>query len=111
MALRAPIGSSDFRQLRERGASSVDRSLLEVRSNRESGLGRCDVLILPRVPNRPGAAIELKALGEGEPPERAPDSALRQIRDHAAERRARGAAPPRELAIVLDGKRAHVRAA
>jgi hypothetical protein len=83
----------------------------EVRSNRESGLGRCDVLVLPRSPGRPGAALELKSLGENESPDRALEAALRQLRerDYAAELRARGAAPIRELAIVFDGKRAHVR--
>jgi hypothetical protein len=79
----------------------------DVRSNRESGLGRCDVMVVPRVPGRAGVVLELKSLAEGEAPERALEGALRQIRerDYAAELRARGAAPVREIAVVFDGKR------
>lgn len=32
----------------------------EVRSNRESGLGRADVLVRPKQPGRPGVVLELK---------------------------------------------------
>src|SRR5690606_24309331 len=32
----------------------------EVRSNRESGLGRCDVMVLPKAPGQPGVVLELK---------------------------------------------------
>ena len=38
----------------------------EVRSNRESGLGRADVLIRPKTPGRPGAVLELKVVGRGQ---------------------------------------------
>ncbi len=83
----------------------------EVRSNRESGHGRCDVLVLPKAAGRPGVALELKVVREGEGVEAALEAALRQLRerDYAAELRARGAAPVHELAAVFDGKRAWAR--
>jgi hypothetical protein len=85
----------------------------EVRSNRESGFGRCDVMVLPRAAGQPGVVIELKRVETevGETPDRALTAALAQIdeRDYAAELRARGAAPIHRVAAVFDGKRAYVR--
>ena len=87
----------------------------EVRSNRESGYGRCDVMVLPRAAGQPGVVLELKRAdtAAGETKERALASALRQIRkrDYAAELRERGAAPIHEMAAVFDGKQVYVRAA
>jgi hypothetical protein len=87
----------------------------EVRSNRESGFGRCDVLVLPKAAGKPGVALELKRVVSegGETKEKALAAALRQIRakDYAAELRARGAAPIHEVAAVFEGKRAYVRVA
>jgi hypothetical protein len=84
----------------------------EVRSNRESGYGRYDVMVLPRHAGRPGVVIELKTVDteEGETPTQALASALEQIRtrDYATELRERGASPVVELAAVFDGKRAWV---
>ena len=85
----------------------------DVRSNRESGFGRCDVLVLPRQPGAPGVALELKTVDEDETPAHALDAALAQIRDrdYASELRARGAAPIHEIAAAFDGKRVRVRVA
>jgi hypothetical protein len=87
----------------------------EVRSNRESGFGRCDVMVLPRTAKQPGVVLELKRVdeGAGETVEKALAAALAQIRarDYAAELRERGAAPIHEMAAVFDGKRAYVRMA
>ena len=82
----------------------------DVRSNRESGFGRCDVLVLPRQPGAPGVALELKTVDEDETPAHALDAALAQIRDrdYASELRARGAAPIHEIAAAFDGKRVRV---
>lgn len=84
-----------------------------VRSERESGYGRSDVLILPAQPGRPGAVLELKRVLEdrGESPQDALASALHQIesRDYAAELRAAGAEPVHALAIAFAGKRVWVR--
>jgi hypothetical protein len=85
----------------------------EVRSNRESGFGRCDVMVLPRAAGRPGVVMELKRVDPeaGETPEKAIAAALAQIRerDYAAELRERGALPIHLMAAVFDGKRAYVR--
>ena len=82
----------------------------EVRSNRESGYGRYDVMILPKQPGQPAVVLELKVPGRKETPEQALQTALVQIRekDYAAEARARGAAPIHEIAVVFDGKDAWV---
>lgn len=86
-----------------------------VRSERESGYGRSDVLIIPSRPGRAGAVLELKRVLEdqGESAEEALASALAQIeaRDYAAELRAAGAAPIRKVAIAFAGKRVWVRCA
>lgn len=84
----------------------------DVRSNRESGFGRADVLVLPRQPGRPGIVVELKTVGEGETFDAALAAALAQIRDrdYAAELRARGAAPIHVVAAAFGGKRVRVAA-
>ena len=83
----------------------------EVRSNRESGFGRADVLVRPRTPGKPGVVLELKVLRRGETPERALVAAARQVRErrYAAELTAAGASPVHEMVAVFDGKRAWVR--
>lgn len=83
----------------------------DVRSNRESGFGRADVLVCPRRPGEPGVVMELKVPGRDGDVERALTAAAAQIRDrrYTAELRARGADPIHALAIVFDGKLAHVR--
>jgi hypothetical protein len=85
----------------------------EVRSNRESGFGRCDVMVLPKTAGQPGVVLELKRVEAeaGETVEKALGGALGQIeeRDYAAELRERGAAPIWATAAVFDGKRAYVR--
>ncbi|MFO0759824.1 MAG: AAA family ATPase [Byssovorax sp.] len=87
----------------------------EVRSNRESGYGRCDVMILPRTAGQPGVVMELKSVDtkRGETVERALTAAMRQLRerDYAAELRERGASPVHQLSAVFEGKRVVVRAA
>ena len=84
----------------------------DVRSNRESGRGRYDVMILPRAPGQPGVVLELKVKSprKRESAKSLLSAALRQIRerDYAAELRSRGATPIHEMAIVFDAKRAWV---
>ena len=84
-----------------------------VRSNREAGRGRYDLLVGPRRPGQPGAVLELKVLNERrkETVEQALDSAVAQLkdRDYAVELREQGAEPVVELAAVFDGKRVWVR--
>ncbi len=85
----------------------------DVRSNRESGHGRYDIMLRPRQRGQAGAVLELKLLDaeRGETPERALERALAQIRtrDYAAELRAAGASPVQSWAVVFEGRRAWVR--
>ncbi|MEM9457853.1 MAG: PD-(D/E)XK nuclease domain-containing protein, partial [Myxococcota bacterium] len=82
----------------------------EVRSNRESGYGRYDVMVLPRTTGKPGVVLELKTIDKGEDPPAALDAGIRQLRDrdYATELRERGADPVLELVAAFDGKRAFV---
>jgi hypothetical protein len=85
-----------------------------VRSNRESGAGRPDVLIRPRVPGQPGVVLELKVARAGEKPlDVALEEGLAQLaaNDYAAELRAAGADPIHALAVAFDGKQVRVRSA
>src|SRR2546421_646607 len=50
-----------------------------VRSNRESGQGRFDVMILPRSAGQPGVVLELKVKKKGETLKQALAKALGQI--------------------------------
>ena len=80
----------------------------EVRSNRESGYGRCDVMVIPKVPGGTGVVLELKRLRPArETVESALASALAQVKDrkYADEVRSRGAGIVREYGIVFDGKK------
>src|SRR5262249_32497046 len=83
-----------------------------VTSNREAGHGRCDILIAPRRAGLPGVVMELKTVdkAKAETPGKAMAAALRQLRtrDYAAELRAAGASPVREIGVVFDGKRVKV---
>jgi hypothetical protein len=85
----------------------------EVRSNRESGLGRADVLVRPKQAGHPGVVLELKVprMRRGETPEQALVAGARQVRDkrYAAELAASGATPVHELVVVFDGKRVWAR--
>lgn len=83
----------------------------EVRSNRESGEGRPDVLIKPRQAGKPGAVLELKAARQGVTTlERAMADGLRQFEDndHAAELRNAGVEKISQMVVAFDGKRVMV---
>jgi len=86
-----------------------------VRSNRESGGGRYDVMVTPRTAGQPGVVLELKVRNRQrrETVKSAMATALRQIRerDYAAELRASGAEPIHEMGVVFDGKQAWVETA
>jgi hypothetical protein len=85
-----------------------------VRSNRESGAGRPDVMIRPRVPGQPGVVLALKVARAGE---KSLDAALEEAlaqpatHDYGAELRAAGATPVHALAVAFDGKEVRVRSA
>jgi hypothetical protein len=89
-----------------------------VRSNRESGAGRPDVQIRPRVPGQPGVVLELKVARASEKTpgshlEAALDEGLAQLatNDYTAELRAAGADPVHAFAVAFDGKQVRVRSA
>jgi hypothetical protein len=85
-----------------------------VRSNRESGSGRPDVMIRPRDAGKPAAILELKVARKGK---KAPAAALReglaQIRErrYDAELLSAGASAVHAFAVAFDGKRVWVKAA
>jgi hypothetical protein len=86
----------------------------EVRSNRESGHGRPDVIIRLRRAAGPGVVLELKVARRGKKtPEQALAEGLAQIRagGYTAELTAAGVAPVHALVVAFDGKRVRVRAA
>jgi hypothetical protein len=84
-----------------------------VRSNRESGSGRPDVTIRPRLAGKPGALLELKLARKGK---KTPAAALReglaQIRSkgYAADLWSTGVSDVHAFAVAFDGKRVWVKA-
>ena len=93
----------------------VSSGAYEVSSNRESGLGRYDILLRPRDLSRQGVIMELKLYDPmyDESVESVLDSALRQIEDkqYAATLRAAGVTNILKMAITFDGKRVWVKMA
>lgn len=82
-----------------------------VRSNRESGAGRADLLVLPRRAGQPGAVLEFKRATDALRVGALADEALFQIgaRGYDAELRAAGAVPVVRLGIAFAGKQVAVR--
>jgi hypothetical protein len=83
-----------------------------VRSNRESGYGRYDVLMIPRQPNKPGFVFEFKKI---ESPEEktvkdAMQSALQQIKEkeYAVELKEQGIKRIWGIGVVVEGKQVWV---
>ena len=84
-----------------------------VRSNRESGRGRPDVLVIPAKPGMPGVVLELKVAKAGRKTlEQALEEGVAQIgaRGYAAELEAAAAEPVYRFAVAFDGKVVRVRA-
>jgi hypothetical protein len=93
------------------GLFAVLESSHEVRSNRESGRGRPDVLIRPRQPGKSGVVLELKVARPSKKTlEQALSEGLAQLEamDYAAELRAAGASPVFGFAVAFDGKEVRV---
>lgn len=95
------------------GLVTVMEAEHEVRSNRESGKGRPDVMIRPRRAGRPGAVLELKVARGKRTLEQALEEGVRQIeaQGYLAELRAAGAEPAWGYAVAFDGKAVRVRMA
>lgn len=85
----------------------------EVLSNRESGYGRYDVMIIPKNKSNLGIVIEFKKLDidDAETIEETADSALRQIEDkkYSNELIQRGIQNIKELAIVFKGEEVFIK--
>ncbi len=81
----------------------------EVKSNRESGLGRYDVCIIPKDQSKPGTIIEFKAFNpeEDRDLDAAAQGALAQIEEklYESELRSRGIQKIIKIAIVFEGKK------
>jgi hypothetical protein len=83
----------------------------EVRSNRESGDGRPDVLIKPRRPGKPGVVLELKSARKGVMSiEAAMAEGLAQFEanDYAADLRTAGVEKIQQMVVAFNGKRVMV---
>lgn len=84
----------------------------EVRSNRESGKGRPDVMVRPRKPGKPGVILELKVARPGKKTlEQALAEAEAQVRanGYTKELEAQGASPVHAFVVAFDGKNVAVR--
>ena len=81
----------------------------EVKSNRESGYGRYDVMIIPKDTTKLGIVIEFKKTysDEGETLEQAAAAALKQINDkqYVQELQTRGIKEVLKLGIAFEGKK------
>jgi hypothetical protein len=87
----------------------------EIKSNRESGYGRYDIMILPKDINQVGYVIEFKAvdLEDNETIEIAVEAALKQIEEKKYETELidRGITNIKKLAVVFNGKDVVVKSA
>ena len=83
----------------------------DIKSNRESGYGRYDIMVIPHDPTRVGYVIEFKKTRKNETVESAIKSALQQIeaKQYETELRERGIKHIKKLAIAFSGKEVFVR--
>jgi hypothetical protein len=83
----------------------------QVKSNRESGYGRYDIMIIPLDPVKLGYIIEFKKVRKNETLESAVESALKQIdeRKYETELVERGIKTYKKLAVVFNGKNVTIR--
>ncbi len=93
------------------GLCATLESSHRVRSNRESGKGRPDVMLLPLEPGQPGVVLELKVTRKNKSLDDALDEGMKQIaeNDYEAELRAVGAQPIHVFVCAFDGKEVRVR--
>jgi len=82
-----------------------------VKSNRESGYGRYDIMIIPDDPSTLGYIIEFKKVRRNETVESAVESALNQIeeRKYETELLENGIKKFKKLAVVFKGKDVTIR--
>ncbi len=84
----------------------------EVRSNRETGKGRADMLLRPRKQGKPGVVLELKVARSRAGLRRALAEGMAQIQEmgYAAELTSAGVTPVRCVVVAFDGKEVRVEA-
>ena len=82
-----------------------------IRTNRESGLGRYDMLFTPKDKEKQGIILEFKRVEPDEKPETVLKNALKQIKDrhYARELEAAGVKQILQLAIAFRGKEVWVK--
>ncbi len=85
----------------------------EIKSNRESGYGRYDIMLIPRDKNKLGFVIEFKTVRKKETLETAIKSALDQIEEkkYETELVERGIQNIKKLAVVFSGKDVYIKEA
>ncbi|MDJ0837071.1 MAG: AAA family ATPase [Acidobacteriota bacterium] len=85
------------------------RGKYQVLSNRESGLGRYDIIMIPRDKTAVGFVFEFKKVEE-QTAEITAAEALKQIieRDYAADLRSRGVQTIRAIGVAVDGKQTRI---
>jgi hypothetical protein len=83
----------------------------EIKSNRESGYGRYDIMIIPRDLSQWGIVMEFKKTGRNESVKSAFKSALKQIKEkkYETELKERGVKKIKKLAVVFEGKNVTVK--
>ncbi len=83
----------------------------EVKSNRESGLGRYDIMLIPKKEHNPAVIMEFKIVRPGETLESAARKALDQIHEkqYAQELSAKGIASIIEYGIAFEGKSIYIK--
>jgi hypothetical protein len=85
----------------------------EIKSNRESGYGRYDIMIIPKDLNQVGYVIEFKTVDQedNETADAALDAALKQIQEkkYQAELVERGIRNIKKMAIAFSGKKIYVK--
>lgn len=84
----------------------------DIRTNRESGLGRYDILLKPKTPEKSGIILEFKQVYEQEQPETVLERALQQIADrqYVTEFTAAGVRDVLQIAVAFRGKELWLRA-
>jgi len=103
-----PVIFLTFKNIKELDWETQD---YQVKSNRESGYGRYDIMIIPGDPAKLGYIIEFKKVRRKETVESAVESALKQIdeRKYETELLERGIKTYKKLAVIFNGKDVTIR--
>ncbi len=90
--------------------ASLGQENYEIKSNRESGLGRYDVCLFPKQSDKLGIVLEFKKAKEGEDLSLLADSAIAQIEKlkYMTELKSRGVQKILTLGMAFHGKNVHI---